>query len=58
MIKNIIGFFLLFSFGYSIDITSGGELSKDQVGIDIKHYDIRLKVDTKRKMISGYVDIT
>ena len=40
-----------------MDIHSGGELSKDQMAIDINHYDIRLKVDTKRKMISGYVDI-
>ena len=40
-----------------MDIHSGGELSKNQMAIDINHYDIRLKVDTKRKMISGYVDI-
>ena len=40
-----------------MDIYSGGELSKNQMAIDINHYDIRLKVDTKRKMISGYVDI-
>ena len=58
MIKNIIGCFFLLSLCFSIDVTSGGELSKDQIGIDIKHYDIRLKVDTKRKVISGYVDIT
>ncbi len=57
MIKNIAYCFLLLSPGYSIDIVSGGELSKDQVGIDIKHYDIRLKVDIKRKMLSGHVDI-
>ena len=40
-----------------MDIHSGGELSKNQMAIDVNHYDIRLKVDTKRKMISGYVDI-
>lgn len=50
----IIGFL---SFAFSIDVTSGGKLSKNQQGIDIKHYDIRLKVDSKRKMISGYTDI-
>ena len=47
----------LFSFSFSIDVTSGGKLSKNQQGIDIQHYDIRLKVDSKRKMISGNTDI-
>ena len=41
-----------------MDIHSGGELSKNQMAIDINHYDIRLKVDTKRKMISGYVAVS
>ena len=45
------------SLGFSIDITSGGKLSKNQLGVDVRHYDIRLKIDPKRKMISGYVDI-
>ena len=48
---------ILLTIGLSMDIHSGGELSKNQMAIDINHYDIRLKVDTKRKMISGYVDI-
>ena len=47
----------LLSICYSIDITSGGKLSKNQLGLDVRHYDIRLKVDPKRKMISGHVDI-
>ena len=45
------------SLGFSIDITSGGKLSKNQLGVDVRHYDIRLKIDPKRKVISGYVDI-
>ena len=57
MLKKCFNCFLLISVGYSIGVTSGGELSKNQLGVDIKHYDIRLKVDTKRKMISGYADI-
>ena len=57
MIKFFFNYVFLISIGYSISVTSGGELSKNQLGIDIKHYDIRLKVDTKRKMLSGYVDI-
>ena len=48
---------ILLTIGLSMDVHSGGELSKNQMAIDINHYDIRLKVDTKRKMISGYVDI-
>ena len=42
---------------FSMDITSGGKLSKNQLAVDVRHYDIRLKVDPKRKMISGHVDI-
>ncbi len=56
--KQIISLkIVLLTIGLSMDIHSGGELSKNQMAIDINHYDIRLKVDTKRKMISGYVDI-
>ena len=57
MIKKCINYVFLISIGYSISVTSGGELSKNQLGIDIKHYDIRLKVDTKREVLSGYVDV-
>ena len=55
--KKIIIALSFFSLLFSIDVTSGGSLSKNQQGIDIIHYDIRLKVDAKRKMISGYTDI-
>ena len=58
--KTMIRLLLILSFlslGFSIDITSGGKLSKNQLGVDVRHYDIRLKIDPKRKMISGYVDI-
>ena len=55
--KKIIIAFSFLSYLFSIDVTSGGGLSKDQQGIDIVHYDIRLKDDAKRKMISGYTDI-
>ena len=57
MKRIIIIYLFLLSISFSISPTSGGVLSKNQLGMDIKHYDIRLKVDTKRKMISGYVDI-
>jgi aminopeptidase N len=55
--KKIIIALSFLSYLFSIDVTSGGGLSKNQQGIDIIHYDIRLKVDAKRKMISGYIDI-
>jgi len=57
MIKKCVKYIFLISLGYSISVTSGGALSKNQVSIDIQHYDIRIKVDTKRKMLSGYVDV-
>ena len=56
--KQLIYIYIfLLSFGFSINVTSGGTVSNNQLSIDIKHYDIRLKVDTKRQMIAGYVDI-
>ena len=56
--RDTVIFFLLFSFSYGLDMTSGGVLSENQAAFDVRHYDIRLKVDPELKMISGYVDIT
>ena len=56
--RDTVIFFLLFSFSYGLDVTSGGVLSENQAAFDVRHYDIRLKVDPELKMISGYVDIT
>ena len=55
---NKMGILFLFSFSYAIDVTSGGVLSENQASYDVQHYSIHLKIDAKRKMISGYVDIT
>ena len=55
---NKMGILFLFSFSYAIDVTSGGVLSENQASYDVQHYGIHLKIDAKRKMISGYVDIT
>ena len=41
-----------------LDVYSGGELSDNQKAIDVTHYDINLKVDPNRKIISGKVGIT
>ena len=39
--KKIIIALSFLSYLFSIDVTSGGGLSKNQQGIDIIHYDIR-----------------
>ena len=49
---------LSLSFLLGIDVYSGGELSDNQRAIDVTRYDINLKVDPKRKTISGKVGIT
>ena len=43
----------LLSFGFSLDVHSGGKLSKNQAAMDVTHYDIRLKIDPYKQMISG-----
>ena len=49
---------LSLSFLLGLDVYSGGELSDNQNAIDVTHYDINLKVDPNRKIISGKVGIT
>ena len=48
MKKILITSIFIISFGYPINVTSGGLLSKNQIGMDVKHYNINLKVETKR----------
>ena len=43
---------------FCLDIYSGGHISKDQELIDVVFYDLNLKIDPDRKIISGYVEIT
>ena len=54
MKRLICIYMFLLSFGFSINVTSGGTVSNNQLSIDIKHYDIRLKVDTKRQRLELY----
>ena len=57
--KVKIGFLLfIISLVYSLDVYSGGELSKDQSGIDIESYDLKLRVDPYKKTIIGKALIT
>jgi len=55
--RDTVIFFLLFSFSYGLDVTSGGVLSENQAAFDVRHYDIRLKVDPELKndiRVCGY----
>tara|TARA_B110000444_G_C18849682_1_gene604569 strand:+ start:4444 stop:6051 length:1608 start_codon:yes stop_codon:yes gene_type:complete len=58
MNKAVTIYFYLFSFLLSNLVSSGGHLSRDQKAYNVSHYKIDLKVDPKKKIISGYVDIT
>ena len=41
----------------SLDMKSGGGLSKNQKAIDVKHYDLDIKLDPHSKSIQGSVAI-
>ena len=59
MKKHLSLFFIfIVSIGFSLDVYSGGKLSKNQAAIDVTHYDLRLKVDPYKKTIAGTVQIT
>ena len=59
MKHSIICVLILFvSRGLSLDVKSGGKLSRNQQAMDVLHYDISLEVDPYKKMISGVVIIT
>ncbi len=57
MIKVFI-LILIYSYVYSLDIYSGGSLSKNQAAMDVTFYDVNLKIDPYRKIISGEVTIS
>ena len=56
--KIFLGGFIITTVLFSLDIYSGGELSKNQEAIDVLFYNLDLKVDPKHKIISGSVKIT
>ena len=49
---------LFISISFCLDLTSGGPLSKNQLAMDVTHYNLQLKVDPYRQTISGIVIIT
>ena len=57
MKKFILTLFCL-SVAFSLDVYSGGKLSKNQSAMDVTHYDLRLKVDPYKKTIGGTVYIS
>lgn len=58
MNKAVIIYLCLCSLLLSSLVSSGGQLSKNQKAYNVSHYKIDLKVDPKKEIISGYVDIT
>ena len=60
MIKKYYSFFivLLISKSLSSSFSSGGEITNNQKAMDVKHYNIDLKVDPFKKTIAGSVIIT
>ena len=58
--RNTLFLFLFFigSIGFSLDVYSGGKLSKNQSAMDVTHYDIRLRVDPYKQTIGGKVIIS
>ena len=55
---GIIFFPFFISMGFCLDLTSGGQLSTNQLAMDVTHYNLKLKVDPYRQTISGMVIIT
>jgi len=60
LIKKYYSFFivLLISKSLSSSFSSGGEITNNQKAMDVKHYNIDLKVDPFKKTIAGSVIIT
>ncbi|MBT3590779.1 MAG: M1 family metallopeptidase [Candidatus Marinimicrobia bacterium] len=58
MYKKLIIAIYVSSICFSMDIYSGGRLTKHQRNMDVKSYSINLSVDTDNKAISGFVDIS
>ena len=51
-------YLIFLSFGFSLDVYSGGKLSSNQAAMDVTHYTIKLKVDPYKQTISGIVNIS
>ena len=54
--KLSMAFFCVFCL--AINTESGGKLSPNQGSMDVKHYDLNLKVDPNKEIILGEVEIT
>jgi len=50
--------FIINAIAFSIEAYSGGRLSKYQAAMDVQHYDLNIKVDPYREIITGVVNIT
>ncbi|MBT4554592.1 MAG: M1 family metallopeptidase [Candidatus Marinimicrobia bacterium] len=56
--KKYLIYLIFLSFGFSLDVYSGGKLSSNQAAMDVTHYTIKLKVDPYKQTISGIVNIS
>ena len=58
-IKNIFLFLAIYVLPNPLfSFSSGGELSKDQNSFDVTFYDIDIKIDPNKKILSGEVIIS
>lgn len=57
MYKRLIVTFFIVSICFSMDVFSGGRLTKHQKNLDVKSYSINLSIDPNQKTIRGFVDI-
>jgi aminopeptidase N len=57
-LKKYLIYLIFLSFGFSLDVYSGGKLSSNQAAMDVTHYTIKLKVDPYKQTISGIVNIS
>ena len=54
---GLLVFFVLQTIVFSLDVNSGGVLSKNQQAMDVTHYELDIKIDPHSKSIQGSVRI-
>ena len=57
MNKRLFLFTLFLSVALSLSVESGGKLSREELAIDVKHYEIDIRIDPYKKTIMGQVNI-
>ena len=57
MNRRLLIFTLFLSVAFSLSVESGGKLSREELAIDVKHYEIDIRIDPYKKTIMGQVSI-